>query len=212
MPTHLVVGAGAIGTPLVRRLAERGDTVRVATRRGTAIAGAAPFTLDAKDAAALTNAAHGVDTIVVDLQDIGVRFYTYAATMGAVMEEAARRGITVVVLDRPNPIDGWRIEGPASDEAVLGSTSYLRMPIRHGLTIGELARPLDMSFAGASKHVRVLENAGLVDRTVAGREHRCGLRVERLQPAGDWLAACERYWSGRLDALEALVIRGEGEG
>ena len=80
------------------------------------------------------------------------------------------------------------------------------------LTIGELARPLDMSFAGASKHVRVLENAGLVDRTVAGREHRCGLRVERLQPAGDWLAACERYWSGRLDALEALVIRGEGEG
>lgn len=65
MPTHLVVGAGAIGTPLVRRLAERGDTVRVATRRGTAIAGATPFTLDAKDAAALTNAAHGVDTIVV---------------------------------------------------------------------------------------------------------------------------------------------------
>jgi DNA-binding transcriptional ArsR family regulator len=79
------------------------------------------------------------------------------------------------------------------------------------LTIGELARPLDMSFAGASKHVRVLEHAGLVDRTVAGREHRCRLRVERLQPAGDWLAACERYWSGRLDALEAL-IDGEGEG
>ena len=82
----------------------------------------------------------GVDTIVVDLQDIGVRFYTYAATMGLVMEEAARRGIAVVVLDRPNPIDGWRIEGPISDETALGFTSYLRMPIRHGLTIGELAR------------------------------------------------------------------------
>ena len=82
----------------------------------------------------------GVDTIVIDLQDIGVRFYTYAATMGLVMEEAARRNIAVVVLDRPNPIDGWRIEGPTSDEAVLGSTSYLRMPIRHGLTIGELAQ------------------------------------------------------------------------
>ena len=82
----------------------------------------------------------GVDTIVVDLQDVGVRFYTYAATMGLVMEEAARRHIAVVVLDRPNPIDGWRIEGPTTDEAVLGSTSYLRMPIRHGLTIGELAQ------------------------------------------------------------------------
>ena len=56
------------------------------------------------------------------------------------MEEAARRGIAVVVLDRPNPIDGWRIEGPISDETALGFTSYLRMPIRHGLTIGELAR------------------------------------------------------------------------
>src|SRR4029453_10162534 len=49
--------------------------------------------------------------IVIDLQDIGVRFYTYASTMGLVMEEAARRGIAVVVLDRPSPIDGWRIEG-----------------------------------------------------------------------------------------------------
>jgi uncharacterized protein YbbC (DUF1343 family)/CubicO group peptidase (beta-lactamase class C family) len=82
----------------------------------------------------------GVDTIVVDLQDIGVRFYTYASTMGLVLEEAARRGLAVVVLDRPNPIDGWRIEGPTTDEAVLGFTSYLRMPIRHGLTIGELAQ------------------------------------------------------------------------
>jgi uncharacterized protein YbbC (DUF1343 family) len=82
----------------------------------------------------------GVDTIVIDLQDVGVRFYTYAATMGLVMEEAARRGLAVVVLDRPNPIDGWRIEGPTSDEAALGSTSFLRMPIRHGLTLGELAQ------------------------------------------------------------------------
>ena len=65
----------------------------------------------------------GVDTIVVDLQDVGVRFYTYAATMGLVMEEAARRNIAVVVLDRPNPIDGWRIEGPISDETALGFTA-----------------------------------------------------------------------------------------
>jgi uncharacterized protein YbbC (DUF1343 family)/CubicO group peptidase (beta-lactamase class C family) len=82
----------------------------------------------------------GVDTIVVDLQDVGTRFYTYVTTMALVMEEAARRDIAVVVLDRPNPIDGWRIEGPLTDETVLGFTSYLPMPIRHGLTIGELAR------------------------------------------------------------------------
>ena len=77
------------------------------------------------------------------------------------------------------------------------------------LTIGELADPLEMSFAGASKHVKVLERAGLVDRTVAGREHRCRLHVERLQPAGDWLAACERYWTTRLDALETMIIKGD---
>ena len=82
----------------------------------------------------------GVDTIVVDLQDVGTRFYTYATTVALVLEEAARRRIEVVVLDRPNPIDGWRIEGPLTDEAALGFTSYLPMPIRHGLTIGELAR------------------------------------------------------------------------
>jgi uncharacterized protein YbbC (DUF1343 family) len=78
--------------------------------------------------------------MVVDLQDVGTRFYTYAATMAAVMEEAAPRGIRVVVLDRPNPVNGWQIEGPMLDEELLGFTGYVRMPIRHGMTLGELAR------------------------------------------------------------------------
>ena len=82
----------------------------------------------------------GLDTLVVDLQDIGARFYTYMTTMAYVMEEAATRGITVVVLDRPNPINGFGIEGPMLDPARLGFTGYLSMPIRHGLTIGEMAR------------------------------------------------------------------------
>ena len=83
----------------------------------------------------------GIDTLVIDLQDIGARFYTYAATMGYVMEEAAKRKIAVVVLDRPNPINGWQIEGPAADEAFVGFTAYLTaMPVRHGMTLGELAR------------------------------------------------------------------------
>ena len=81
----------------------------------------------------------GLDTLVLDLQDIGARFYTYPATLGYVLEEAATAKVKVVVLDRPNPINGWQIEGPLPDEAVLGFTAYLPMPIRHGLTLGELA-------------------------------------------------------------------------
>ena len=82
----------------------------------------------------------GIDTLVVDLQDVGARFYTYATTMAYVMEEAAKRKIAVVVLDRPNPIDGWQIEGPTIDREALGFIAYFPMPTRHGLTLGELAR------------------------------------------------------------------------
>src|SRR5690606_3707542 len=83
----------------------------------------------------------GVDTLVLDLQDIGARFYTYMTTMAYVMEEAAKRKIAVVVLDRVNPINGVQIEGPALDEAQIGFTGYVAaMPIRHGMTMGELAQ------------------------------------------------------------------------
>jgi uncharacterized protein YbbC (DUF1343 family) len=83
----------------------------------------------------------GLDAMVIDLQDIGTRFYTYMTTMAYVLEEAASRKIKVFVLDRPNPIGGVQIEGPGLDEAAAGFTGYLpQMPIRHSLTIGELAR------------------------------------------------------------------------
>jgi uncharacterized protein YbbC (DUF1343 family)/CubicO group peptidase (beta-lactamase class C family) len=82
----------------------------------------------------------GIDTMVIDLQDIGTRFYTYMTTMAYVMEEAAKRKIAVVVLDRPNPINGFQIEGPTMDKSGLGFTAYFPMPIRHGMTLGELAR------------------------------------------------------------------------
>ena len=82
----------------------------------------------------------GIDTLVVDLQDIGARFYTYPASIGYAMEEAARRKTAVVVLDRPNPIDGFDVEGPLQDAAAIGFNGYLPMPVRHGLTLGELAR------------------------------------------------------------------------
>ena len=87
----------------------------------------------------------GIDTLVIDLQDVGARFYTYQLAMGYAMEEAARRKIAVVVLDRPNPINGWQIEGPSSRAPAQGESpntfiAYLPMPIRHGMTMGELAR------------------------------------------------------------------------
>ena len=87
----------------------------------------------------------GIDTLVIDLQDVGARFYTYQLAMGYAMEEAAKRKVAVVVLDRPNPINGWQIEGPLSREPGAGESpntfiAYLPMPVRHGMTIGELAR------------------------------------------------------------------------
>ena len=75
------------------------------------------------------------------------------------------------------------------------------------LTVGALAEPLAMTFAGASKHVKVLEQAGLIERTVEGRQHRCRLRAAPLEPAGAWLGRYERYWTGRLDTLEDLIAR-----
>ncbi|HEY7291439.1 MAG TPA: exo-beta-N-acetylmuramidase NamZ domain-containing protein [Vicinamibacterales bacterium] len=82
----------------------------------------------------------GLDAIVFDVQDIGARFYTYPATLGYVMEAAAQRKLPVVVLDRPNPVNGVDVEGPFQDESAIGFNGYLPMPIRHGMTIGELAR------------------------------------------------------------------------
>jgi uncharacterized protein YbbC (DUF1343 family)/CubicO group peptidase (beta-lactamase class C family) len=82
----------------------------------------------------------GLDTLVVDLQDIGTRFYTYMTTMAYMLEAAAKHKIRFVVLDRPNPINGLQIEGPILDRKFAGFTGYFPMPVRHGLTMGELAR------------------------------------------------------------------------
>jgi uncharacterized protein YbbC (DUF1343 family)/CubicO group peptidase (beta-lactamase class C family) len=82
----------------------------------------------------------GIDMMVIDLQDIGARFYTYMTTMAYVMEEAAKHKISVVVLDRPNPVNGFQIEGPTLDKAALSFVGYFPMPIRHGMTLGELAK------------------------------------------------------------------------
>jgi uncharacterized protein YbbC (DUF1343 family)/CubicO group peptidase (beta-lactamase class C family) len=81
-----------------------------------------------------------VDAIVFDIQDIGTRFYTYTSTLGYVMEEAAKVRLPVFVLDRPNPIGGVDVEGPVADGNNLSFTAYHPIPVRHGMTIGELAQ------------------------------------------------------------------------
>jgi uncharacterized protein YbbC (DUF1343 family) len=82
----------------------------------------------------------GIDTLVFDVQDAGVRFYTYTTTMGYCMEEAAKHNIEFFVLDRPNPISGEIVEGPMLDYDKTGFVAYFPLPIRYGLTIGELAQ------------------------------------------------------------------------
>lgn len=81
-----------------------------------------------------------IDTLVFDIQDIGARFYTYISTMGMAMEAAAKSQKSFVVLDRVNPINGAGVEGPVADTDKLSFVAYHPIPIRHGMTVGELAQ------------------------------------------------------------------------
>ena len=82
----------------------------------------------------------GIDALVFDVQDAGVRFYTYTTTMAYCMEEAAKRKIAFFVLDRPNPLNGDIVEGPVLDAEKTSFVGYYQLPVRYGLTIGELAQ------------------------------------------------------------------------
>ncbi|HKE05526.1 MAG TPA: DUF1343 domain-containing protein, partial [Blastocatellia bacterium] len=81
-----------------------------------------------------------VDTLVFDIQDVGARFYTYISTLGLAMEAAAKNKKSFVVLDRVNPINGQDVEGPLADPDKLSFVAHHPIPIRHGMTVGELAR------------------------------------------------------------------------
>jgi uncharacterized protein YbbC (DUF1343 family) len=90
----------------------------------------------------------GIDALVFDVQDAGVRFYTYTSTMAYCMEEAAKRNIAFFVLDRPNPLNGDIVEGPMLDAEKTSFVAYYPLPVRYGLTIGELAQ-----FLNAENHI-----------------------------------------------------------
>jgi len=82
----------------------------------------------------------GLDALVFDVQDAGVRFYTYITTMGYAMEAAARKGLSFYVLDRPNPLTGSLVHGPVMDQDLKSFVGYFPLPTRHGMTVGELAK------------------------------------------------------------------------
>lgn len=82
----------------------------------------------------------GIDALVFDIQDAGARFYTYISTMGYAMQAAAAQGIPFYVLDRPNPLGGEAVQGPLLEPELRSFTGYFPLPVRHGMTVGELAR------------------------------------------------------------------------
>ena len=97
------------------------------------------YSLYGKVRAPTDESLEGIDTFVVDLQDVGTRVYTYISTLVSVMKKCASQGISVVVLDRPNPVGGEIVEGPVLKEEFKSFVGLLKIPQRHSLTIGEVA-------------------------------------------------------------------------
>lgn len=109
----------------------------------------------------------GVDAVVIELQDIGIRPYTYLSTLLTVMAACAERGIPVYVLDRPNPLGGTVVEGAVLDTAVRSFVGMVPIPYRHGCTLGELAH--------------MANEEGWLSPTPGGIPRRCSLTVVPLQ-------------------------------
>ena len=100
----------------------------------------------------------GIDVLVFDIQDVGARFYTYPYTLAGALRAAQRAGIPVVVLDRPNPLGGLKVEGPVLEPELASFVGEFAIPIRHGMTLGELARLFNDAFdIHAQLHVIPIE-------------------------------------------------------
>jgi len=130
----------------------------------------------------------GLDVLVFDIQDAGARFYTYMCTMLYAMEEAAKRDIAFTVLDRPNPITGVHVEGPVLDEDLKSFVGCHSLPVRHGMTLGEIAR-------------------------MANAERAIGAELEVVKmkgwERGDWFDATGLTWvnpSPNLRSLNAAAL------
>jgi uncharacterized protein YbbC (DUF1343 family)/CubicO group peptidase (beta-lactamase class C family) len=129
-----------------------------------------------------------LDVLVYDIQDAGARFYTYESTLGYFLEAAAKVGQPIVVLDRPNPINGAYVQGPVSDTGKESFVNYQPVPVRHGMTIGELAK-----LYNAERHI----NANLTVVPMKGWMR------------GDWFDSTGQVWvnpSPNLRSLEEAVL------
>ncbi|MBI1940495.1 MAG: DUF1343 domain-containing protein [Acidobacteria bacterium] len=101
----------------------------------------------------------GLDALVFDIQDAGARFYTYITTLGYAMEAAAKKGLALYVLDLPNPINGIAVEGPVLDADLISFVGYFPLPVRHGMTVGELAQFFNQEKGmGVKLHVIKMED------------------------------------------------------
>jgi uncharacterized protein YbbC (DUF1343 family)/CubicO group peptidase (beta-lactamase class C family) len=125
-----------------------------------------------------------LDAVLFDIQDAGVRFYTYETTLGYFLEAAAKAGTEVVVLDRPDPVTGSFLQGPVSDPGRENFTNYWTVPVRHGMTIGELAKMFN-----AERNI----NAKLVVVPMEGWER------------GDWFDSTGLFWINPSPNLRSVT-------
>jgi uncharacterized protein YbbC (DUF1343 family)/CubicO group peptidase (beta-lactamase class C family) len=166
------------------------DTVKVDDSRDAATGAPVYSVYGGSDAARRpsVDVLKSLDAVVVDLQDAGGRFYTYETTLGYFLEAAAKAGISIIVLDRPNPITGAFVQGPLSDAGKESFTNYWQVPIRHGMTMGELATMFNVE-RGINAKLEVIPMEGWL--------------------RGDWFDSTGLSWinpSPNLRSLEAATL------
>lgn len=125
-----------------------------------------------------------LDAVVIDVADVGARFYTYEATIGYCLEAAAKTDAEIVILDRPNPITGSFVQGPMSDEGTEKFTNYFPEPVRHGMTLGELAKMVN-----TERHIGARLNV---------------VAMEGWQP-GDWFDSTGLPWVNTSPNLRSVA-------
>jgi uncharacterized protein YbbC (DUF1343 family)/CubicO group peptidase (beta-lactamase class C family) len=125
-----------------------------------------------------------LDAVIYDIQDVGVRYYTYESTLGYFLESCGKTGVPLVVLDRPNPVTGSFVQGPVADAGRSSFVDYWQTPLRHGMTVGELAKMFN-----AEQKL----NATLIVVTMKGWQR------------GDWLDSTGMTWTNPSPNMRSLT-------
>jgi uncharacterized protein YbbC (DUF1343 family) len=125
-----------------------------------------------------------LDAVIYDIQDVGVRYYTYESTLGYFLESCGKTGVPLIVLDRPNPVTGSFVQGPVADAGRSAFVAYWQTPLRHGMTVGELAK----MFNDEQKL-----NATLIVVTMKGWQR------------GDWLDSTGMTWTSPSPNMRSLT-------